>query len=243
MRRRDKRIFGAAALIFLLLLLAFKAGREGISNFYAQSAHLEIERWSQPGRRWKGDESTQVLRYFEKSLDYSPDNPWSLEELGTLQLSIMRASLDPQAAEAAARSANANLRKALIQRPTSPFVWANFALSKLYLGEKDEELVQALMRSEALGPWQPEVQKTVVFVGLSVWNRLNPAEQAAVVRAMERGARRDPRRMAELISTFGRIDLFCALRYSDPRVRDVWCQVGKTGKTPSENNAMKGKEK
>jgi len=208
----SKRGAYAGALILLLSLLAFKAGEEGLSNFYAQSAQLEIARWSEPGQRIKGDDGARVMRYLNDSLDYSPNNPWALEVLGALQLREMRAATNPQLAVAAARGANADFRLALRQRPTSPFSWANFALSKLYLGEQDDELIRALGRAEELGPWEPEVQQAVIFVGLAVWNRLNPAQRAAVVGAMERGARRDPGKIAEIAKTFDRIDLFCAIK-------------------------------
>lgn len=214
LRSASGRVLCAGALILLLSLLAFKAGEEGLSNFYAQSAQLEIARWSEPGQRIKGDDGARVMRYLNDSLDYSPNNPWALEELGALQLQEMRAATNPQLAVAAARGANADFRLALRQRPTSPFSWANFALSKLYLGEQDNELIRALGRAEQLGPWEPEVQQAVIFVGLTLWDRLNQAEQAAVVREMQRGAQRDPRQIADIAKSFNRIDLFCALRYS-----------------------------
>ena len=208
------RIAWSVALIVLLLLLAFKAGKEGLSNFYAQTAQLEVERWSQPGERFTGDETARVMRYLAQSLDYSPDNPWPLEVRGTMQFRAMSAATDPQPAVAAARNANADFRLALAQRPTSPFSWANFALSKLYLDEKDEALFRALGRAETLGPWEPEVQQTVVFAGLAAWNRLNAAQRATVLRAMQRGAQRDPGKFAEIAKSFNRVDLFCGLSYS-----------------------------
>ena len=223
----------SCALILLLGLLAFKAGKEGLSNFYAQSAHMEIERWSEPGQRIRGDEGARVMQYLTQSLDYSPNNPWPLEELGTLQLRGMSAIRDPQLAVAAARSANEDFRMALRERPTSPFSWANFALSKLYLGEQDDELFQALGRAEELGPWEPEVQQVVIFVGLTVWNRLNPSQQAAVVRAMERGAQRNQGKIFEIAKTFNRIDLFCALSYSGSQGREVCKQFGKSVTKPN----------
>ncbi len=212
-------------------LLMFKAGKEALSNVYAQSAHMEVERWSAPGQKLRGDEGARVSRYLAKSLDYSPGNPWSLEQMGTLQLRGMGALRDPQLALAAARSANANYRLALAQRPTSPFSWANFALTKLYLGEQDDELFRALARAEELGPWQPEVQQMVVFTGLTVWNRLNPSQQDAVTRAMQRGAQRNPGKFAEIAQTFSRIDLFCALGYIPPQGREICTSwISKSGK-------------
>ncbi len=229
----SRRVLCAGALILLLLLLAFKAGKEGLSNLYVQSAHLEIARWSQPGQRIKSDDGARVMQYLAKSLDYSPNNPWTLEERGALELRGLGAAKDPQLAVAAARSANADFRKALRERPTSPFSWANFALSKLYLGEQDDALYRAIGRAEELGPWQPEVQQAVIFVGLTVWNRLNRAQQAAVVRAMQNGAQRDPAEIARIAKTFNRIDLFCALRYSGFQGREICKQFNKPGAKPN----------
>ena len=228
----SKRIACSTALILLLGLFAFKAGKEGLSNFYAQSAHLEIARWSAPGQKLRGNEGARVTQYLAKSLEYSPYNPWALEEMGTLQLRGMGALRDPQLAVAAARYANMNFRLALAQRPTSPFSWANLALTKLYLDERDDELFRALARAEELGPWEPEVQQTVVFVGLTVWTRLNPVQQAAVTRAMQRGAQRNPGRIAEIAKTFDRIDLFCALRYIPSQGRDICRPISKSGRKP-----------
>ncbi len=221
MPKRLRREASAIALILLLGFLAFKAAKEGLSNFYAQSAHVEIERWSKSGQSLRGDEGARVMQYLGNSLHYAPENPWPLELMGTLQLRGVGAAKDPQLAVVAVRSANAAFHRALVQRPTSPFAWASLALTKLYLGEQDDELLQALQRAEELGPWEPEVQQTVVFVGLTMWNRLNRAQQAMVVRAMERGAQRNPGKIAEIAKSFDRIDLFCALDYSSSQGREL----------------------
>lgn len=229
-KRSIGRLACAGALILLLLLLAFKAGTEGLSNFYVQSAQLEIERWSKPGQRYRAEDWTRVMQYLGESLRYSPRNPWPLEVMGTLQLRSMSAARDPQLAVAAARSANVDFRMALVQRPTSPFAWANIALTKLYLDQQDDELIHALQRAEELGPWKPEVQQVVIFAGLTLWNRLNQAQQAMVVQTMERGAQRNPGKIAEIAKTFNRVDLFCALRYSGSQGREICSQIDKSGK-------------
>ena len=218
------------ALVLLLVFFVFKSGAEGLSNFYTQSAQLEIERWSASGQKFRGDEGARVTQYLTQSLDYSPHNPWALEVLGALQLRGMGALRDPQLAVAAARNANTSFRAALAQRPTSPFTWANLALTKLYLDEQDDELFHALTRAEELGPWEPEVQQTLVFAGLTVWNRLNAAQQQAVTRAMQRGAQRNPARYAELAKAFNRIDLYCALSYISLQGREICKPVSKTEK-------------
>ena len=226
--RLSKPVAWSAALILLLLLLAFKAGKEGLSNFYVQSARQEVERWSKPGQRLRGDEGARVMQYLAQSLRYAPHNPWTLEELGTIQLRTIATATDPKLAVAAARSANVDFRMVLVERPTSPFAWANLALSKLYLNERDAELIQALQHAAELGPWEPGVQQTVIFVGFAVWNQLNPAQQAMVTLAMQRGARRDPGKIAAIAKSFDRIELFCAINSHVSQGREVCRQIKKS---------------
>lgn len=228
---RDRRVV-AGALILALGLLIVAAGREGLSNFYVQSARQEVERWSAPGQVLRGDEGTRVNEYLARSLAFSPSNPWALEEAGTLLLRGMNAMRDPQLADAVARAANGNFRAALAQRPTSPFSWANFALTKLYLGERDDALIRSIENAETLGPWEPEVQQTVVFAGLALWDRLGPAQQAAVQRAMGRGAQRNPGKILDIVKSFNRIDLYCAFSYSPAHSREICSTISKAGKRP-----------
>lgn len=198
------------ALILVLGCLAWTAGKEGISNYYVQLARQEIDRWAASGQRFRGDEWTRVVQYLTESLRYSPNNAWSLEETGSFELRRMRAATDPASAIAAARGANTHFHMALVERPTSPFAWANLALSKLYLDELDDELFAALRHADELGPWEPEVQQSVLFVGLATWHKLDAAQRAAMVRTMARAMRRDAPRVTEIVKSFNRLDLLCA---------------------------------
>jgi hypothetical protein len=121
----------------------------------------------------------------------------------------MRASRVPREALAATRDAHTRFRQALLQRPTSPFLWANLALTKLYLNEIDAELLLALRRADELGPWEPTVQQTALFVGLAVWPKLDPDLQQMLARTVERGARRNPQKMFEIVKSYRRFDLVC----------------------------------
>ena len=205
------RVTCASALILLLAFLAWRAGIEGISNLYVQSAYQEINRWSMPGHKDRGDEFTRVSQYLTESLRYSPHNTWSLEEMGTFQLRRMAVAADPALAVAAARSAYTQFRTTRSERPASPHPWANLALSKLYLDEQDEELFTALRRADELGPWEPAVQQTVILVGLAVWQKLVPEQRASVVRTMERAMLRNALKVTEIAKSFNRLDLLCAI--------------------------------
>jgi hypothetical protein len=150
-------------------------------------------------------------KYFLDSLDYAPGNPWAPEGLGALDLTRMRASKIPRDALAYTQGARARFRKALLQRPTSPFLWANLALAKLYLNEIDDELLSALRRADELGPWERTVQATTVFVGLAVWQDLDPAGRQAIKQSIERGTRQNAQKMYEIVKSYSRFDLICAI--------------------------------
>jgi hypothetical protein len=226
--RGSGRAACAGALILVLACLAWKAGREGISNVYVQSANQEIKRWATPGQRFRGDEWTRVMQYLAESLRYSPENAWSLEEMGTFQLRGMSAATDPALAMAAVRSANAHFRKTLMERPISPFAWANLALSKLYLDELDDELFAALRWADELGPWEPEVQQTVLFVGLAAWHKLGPAQRVAMVRTLERAVRRDAPKITEIVRSFDRLDLLCAISNRKLKMEETCSRLRKS---------------
>ena len=204
----------ASALILLVGIHALLAGKEGLSNIYALLAYQELNHPSMTEQRFRVDGGARAMQYLTESLRYSPNNAWALEQMGALQLRRMKIFTGPlQALNAlnAARSANLHAHRALLERPTSPYIWANLALSKLSLNEQDGELLQALRRADELGPGEPEVQKMVIYVSLAVWNRLDPAQQASVVRTMERGAQRDPGTIANIAKGFNRFDLICAI--------------------------------
>jgi hypothetical protein len=202
----------AGALILVLLCLAWKAGREGISNFYAHSATREYDLWATPGHRFRGDEWVREMQYLTESLHYSPNNAWALEEMGRFQMHRMHAATDPALAAAAVRSANAHFHRALMERPTTPFAWANLALSMLYMDQLDDELFAALRYADELGPWEPAVQQLVLFVGLTVWHRLGTPQQGAMVRTLERAMRRNAQQVTELVKRFNRFDLLCDIQ-------------------------------
>jgi hypothetical protein len=64
----SRRAVCAGALILILACLAWKAGKEAISNLYAQPANREINRWATPGQGFRGDESARVMQYLTESL-------------------------------------------------------------------------------------------------------------------------------------------------------------------------------
>ena len=243
MARRDNSILAAVgklsgravcagALALLLACLAWRAGNEGIANSYFLLANQELNRRAVPGQVLRGDEWKREMQYLTESLRYSPDNAWALEAMGAFQLRRRHAATDPARAAEAVRSANAHFHLALMERPTSPFVWANLALSELYLHDLDEDLFTALRHADALGPWEPEVQYLVSFVGLAAWDRLGPAQRAATVRTMERAARRNAPQVTEMLKSFNRLDLLCDINNAKLKMERLCVQLQLKGPEP-----------
>ena len=113
------------------------------------------------------------------------------------------------AREARAADASAHLSAALRMRPTSPGTWAAFAEARYKAGVSDETFGLALLRAAALGPNEPEVQETVAFYALAVFDELGPATRAAVDRIVAAGMRRDPAAMLQIAQRRGRLDVAC----------------------------------
>lgn len=201
-----------AALFVVLALITLQAVGLGVSGLYAELAQLEMERSGMrtgpPGARDVG----HIEQRLYSSLRYASGNPWTLEQLGALNLAKMRASTVPREAVALTRDARTRFRQALVQRPTSPFLWANLALAKVYLDEIDAEFFAALAHAIELGPWEPIVQQVTVFVGLAAWQALDPGMRQALVRTLERAAIGNAEKMVQIVKSYRRFDLLCENR-------------------------------
>jgi len=208
-RRLDRVI--CAALFVVLAVTAVQCVRLGLAGLLVQRGQDEMDRWTSASRAPGKAEIRRAADYFTASREYVADNPWSLENLGALYLTRMRAAGNPREALAVTRDARVRLLQALQLRPTSPFLWANLALTKLYLNEFDDEMRAALRHADELGPWEPTVQETVLFVGLAAWQDLDSGMRQALVRTVERGASRNPRKMFEIVNSYTRLDLVCAI--------------------------------
>ncbi len=183
----------------------------GIAGLLVQSAKDEVETWTPVARKPGMAQVRRAAKYYSDSLEYTSRNPWSLEGLGAMDLARMRVSTIPREALAVTRSARTRFRQALLLRPTSPFLWANLALTKLYLSEFDDELLTALRHADELGPWEPTVQQTIVFVGLAAWQDLDPGLRQTLARGIERGAKRDTWKIFEIVKSYTRLELVCAI--------------------------------
>ena len=208
-QRRDRT--GALVLVIVLAAAGVESARLGAAHVFADSGSLDVERLISAPRLPAIQDLSRAAGYFADSLRYAPGNPRALEGLGATDFVKMRAAATPQQAVAAMRDAQMHFRQALQQRPTSPFLWANLALAKLNLDEIDAELFAALRYANELGPWEPAVQQTALFVALAAWHGLDAGLRQAVATMIKRGALRNAQAMFEIVQSFGRYDLVCGV--------------------------------
>lgn len=197
--------------VFLSLILV-QCARLGVAGLMVQRAQTEVDRWTAASPQPEMPEITRLANLFSNSLQYTSGNPWALEGLGAIDLARMRGSRVPREALAAAKDARLHFRQALRQRPTSPYLWANLALAKLYLNEIDAEFFAAMRHAEELGPWEPVVQQTTLFAGLAMWSELDPELKQAMARTIERGGLRTAETIFKIVKSYGRFDLICAIK-------------------------------
>ena len=109
-------------------------------------------------------------------------------------------------------------REAIARRPSWPYTWANLAAVKFRLAELDREFFTALERATALGPWEPEIQRTIADLGLAAWDALSEEPRMQVRANIERGMRRQGETMVRLALRHRRADVVAPLVQGDVRL-------------------------
>lgn len=203
------------ALFLFLLLVTLQSARLGVAGLIVELGQQEVDRWTLSRKPYGISELNRIAGIFNDGLGLVADHPWALESLGALDLARMRLSGNPRAAKAYTQDARIRFRQALYQRPASPFVWANLALSKLYLDEVDGEFFDALRYANELGLWEPAAQQTVLFAGLAAWEKLDAGMRQQMTDVLERGASRNAEKMYAIARSFRRFDLVCGIKSYD----------------------------
>lgn len=211
------RMVLALAALALVAALTWRAAHEGMSNWYATRANDEINRLGAPGRTLQAQDWVTAMgatQYLTRSLRYWPDNAWALEQMGALQLHWLRAGGSSVLASAGIAIARERYRAVIRQRPTSAYAWANLALAKFLLDERDAELDTALDFADRLGPWEPEVQLAVLYVGLQDWKTLDAARRSLVAHTLDRASRRNAAQVTDLATRLHKLNILCDISTS-----------------------------
>ena len=197
-------------MFILLALVAAQSARLGMAGFSCRW-HRTKPTIGHPGpEAWRGG-GLPRCEIFLRQLGYASDNPWALEaqarRSGEMRASKFRARRSPPRGQTCASA-----RRCVSGRPRP----SCGPISHDNLNETDGELFAALRHADELGPWEPSVQQTTLFVGLAVWRDLDPALRQALARTVERGASRNAKKMFEIVKSYTRFDLICAIEKYQP---------------------------
>lgn len=219
-------VFGLPA-IMLLAAIGIECARIGLSGLIVELAQSDFDVRSRSGIAASPTELDRVAARFSDGLRFHSGNPWALEGLALANFARMRASRVPTEAVAHSRESYRRIREALVQRPTSPYLWSNLALAKLYLDEIDDEFLAAVRHADDLGPWEPATQELVLFASLAAWESLDAPMRGSAKRVLERASNRNAEKMLEIVRRFRRLDLLCPLNgYHSIAARDCAKKAG-----------------
>ena|ERR1700687_5170630 len=206
---------------FLLILpaliglswLSVGVARSGTAESIASEASSSMMQWTATGGRPNLEAWLEVRNAFLRAQGLSPGDPNVEENLGVLHaLRSERHDYIPQAFQ--------YFMRALELRPSSPYTWANLAEALYRDGRTDQTFEYALRRAAMLGPYEPEVQRTLADYGLAVWSEAAPETRAAVTNMVAAGMRRSPVEILQISERRGRLGPACAHVRGDSRLAD-----------------------
>jgi len=208
-------------LLALVVGLGHYALATGIAGAEIHEASSEMEGWRPSGAQPKGDTVERVKASLLSARLAVPSSPAANELIGIIEV---RTSVN----SGQLARARDYYSQALAVRPTSPYTWANLVEVMYRTGDTGRSFEAALLNAARLGPFEPEVQRTVAFFGLAVWNEVPPAVQAGIEAGVASGMRRNPLEMLRIAERRGRLDVACRhlereARQNDPKSTQL-CQ-------------------
>ena len=203
---------GAIPLAVLAALCAMALPR-GLADLRAFEARVAVKSWEAKRRQPTTEEWRGAHELLTEARKLDPGHPAFVEDIARLhELRALPLKAGDAPAQEDLHQALDFQRQAARLRPSSPYTWANIALLKARMAEPDREFERALRNAALLGPWEPDVQLTLVSIGFRHWTTLAPETRAALVANAGRTLRRQDVKLFELARRSGRLDVVCALR-------------------------------
>ncbi|MBW2536094.1 MAG: hypothetical protein JRI55_31690 [Deltaproteobacteria bacterium] len=177
----------AVPLIGLLGWLMVTMWHWGTADLKIRWARETMDGWAKAPEPEAWREVREILA---EARDSRPTLPDAHEQLGRLY-TIRAGDRDDPVARAMLRQARASYEQALRLRPASPYTWAGLARVTHRLGD-ETAFLHAIERADTLGPWELEVQLTVIDVGRARWDRASEAEMERTTLAARRALAQKP---------------------------------------------------
>jgi hypothetical protein len=204
---------GLAALGWAVLA----AVRLGSVGTVVYDAAKEMSSWTASGAT-PGPESIRWIRSdLHQAVGRDGLNPSLHEMLGRLALFTR--------GDEATDLAISDLSRALQQRPTSPYSWASLVEALYRKGDTGRRFEQAFQYAAEMGPWEPEVQQTLVDYGLAVWDEVSVSTRSNIDRMVANGMVRYAPEILQISLRRGRLGVACAHLASSKRADPKWTRI------------------
>ncbi|WP_157385824.1 hypothetical protein [Methylosarcina fibrata] len=201
-------------LALLLIGLAYLSFRWALADVLAQQVWHQLDKSQMPGHELDAAQWQQTRDWLEDSVRLHPNYSANLElaEIFYLSAGNQPAGLQDELGwHDSNELALSYTRRALMIKPTWPYLWNDLFLIKVALRQFDRELTNGIERAVTLGPWEKSVQYDIALTGLDYWDNLEPAAHQWVAIAMDKALvmQKNPQPLADDILVHPNIGKLC----------------------------------
>ena len=191
------------ALLAIIVLAAccFLSGKRGIADLYSLRPLGPLD--ERPVKRMADSDLANAFSSASLAHRLDPGNPLYLENMARIRYWQAGISPYPGKMKTLLGEALSYSKEAAGFDPVSPYPWSTMMLVKLKLGEIDADFGRFMNNAAMLGPWEPEIQRSVAKAGLLSWSRLSGSERKTVLEDFTRGYRRQAGKMTEIAMNCG----------------------------------------
>ena len=207
----------ALALVYALTV----AARNGLADLYARPAKNFLQDTRDHAITLTEAEFQAIRSNLTESLRFAPNNPKTLTELGRLhRIQLEADSLDPAEIERHGDLAIDYYEQAAMLRPAWPWGWSSMALVRYELHQDSSAAYhQALSHATHFGPWEGQIQRLVVDLGLDTWASLSPGAKQAVLGTVDRALKRQPAGLHAIVDSEQAWQTLCGAATHDAALR------------------------
>ncbi len=174
------------ALTAALALVAWAAAW-GWADLRALGPRQAMAGWERQGYVDDGYDWEGAVTRVESARGLNPVSADYVMELARLyEWRAFQQRLTPELAQAHRVRAMTYYQEALRLRPSWGAAWAELAQSRVLSDKGMDETLAALERATVFGPWDSEVHRRVIWIGISRWERLPDGARRQVRQVIQR---------------------------------------------------------
>ena len=211
----------AGGLIVVLTLCTVTTVESAAAVVTAFPARKQLDNWRDKQRPLEHAQWESVRYQIDHALQYTPDDPGLLSDLGLAQeAEFILYPANDRAARAGREKAGKYYQQSILLRPSWPYDRINLMLVKYRLDGTDRNLFKLMAQASELGPWEPRVQQVVAEIGLRHWNSLPDDMKTVVLETVNNGVLHSDNTtgMLNLLRRYDMPELVCDRQYENEQV-------------------------